>query len=59
MVAGGKRIGLVDGPLEDGTVNSPEETGISARDDGYLVSTLELIVMAHVETLVMRRTDQQ
>ena len=59
MVSGGKRIGVVDGPLEDSTVNGATETGISARDDGYLVPTLETVKVAHVETLVMGHTDQQ
>ena len=59
MVSGGKRIRVVDRPLEDGTVNGAVETGISARGDGYLVPTLELVVMPHVETLVMGHTDQQ
>lgn len=59
VVTWGKRIGVVDGPLEDGTVNGAAETGISARDDGYLVSTLETVVMPHVETLVMGHTNQQ
>ena len=59
MIAGGKRIGVVDGPLEDGTVNGAVETGISARGDGYLVPTLELVVMPDAETLVTGHTDQQ
>ena len=59
VVSGGERIGIVDGPLEDGTVNGAVETGISARGDGYLVPTLELVVMPHVETLVMGHTNQQ
>ena len=59
VVSGGKRIGVVDGPLEDGTVNGSGETGISARGDGYLVPTHETVVTPHVETLVMGHTDQQ
>ena len=59
VVSGGKRIGVVDGPLEDGTVNGAAETGISARGDGYLVPTLETVKVAHVETLVRGRTNQQ
>ena len=59
VVAGGKHIGVVDGPLENGTVNGARETGISARDDGYAVSTLETVEAAHVETLVTAHTNQQ
>ena len=59
VVSGGKRIGVVDGPLEDGTVNGAGETGISARDDGYAVSTLETVEVAHVETLVMGHHTRQ
>ena len=59
VVSGGKRIGVVDGPLEDGTVNGAVETGISARGDGYLVPTLETVEAAHVETLVTAHTNQQ
>ena len=59
VLSGGKRIGVVYGPLEDGTVNGAAETGISARDDGYLVPTLETVEMPHVETLVTGHTNQQ
>ena len=59
VVARGNRMGVVDGPLEDGTVNGAAETGISARDDGYLVPTLEPVEMSHVETLVTGHTNQQ
>ena len=59
VISGGKRIGVVYGPLEDGTVNGAGETGIYARDDDYLVSTLETVEVAHVETLVMGQHTRQ
>ena len=59
VVSGGERIGIVDGPLEDGTVDGAAETGISARGDGYPVSTFEPVVMAHLGTLLAGHTNQQ